>query len=439
MLQINRRVPPTWVLPSLHLTLVLLLPSLFNMSTFRLGGLLAAALLSSRSLAQTCVSYGIDFQNGGNYFQNISSTDAFTFASLFEGCDNDVANNLLVDPNGDEHQCTDTPLQPDDTTQLSTCPMDKNQLWSGDWSVLIISNNGDADPIAYERDFYLNVGLPSTTTYTPTVTIYSTTTPLVLVTETSTIISTTTLPAVTTTVASVTKSPTVTITPAKSTVVTTKTATLKKTAYTAVPILTTKTITATCSIPTTQKYPDPTCTITPTLITAAALSTDDSASSTAAATPSASAAVKIRRGLFDRSVPLEREARIAERKARREAANKLQRRAPDVATTTLTETNTSLYITSTSVSTDIATTITSTAVATSTSTFTPPVVTVKSGKTTLAVVTTTLKQSTTTKTIMTVLTTTVKTVTSSPTVTISITSTPSKSAVACTAKGGQMK
>jgi hypothetical protein len=67
------------------------------------------------------------------------------------------------------------------------------------------------------------------------------------------------------------------------------------------------------------------------------------------------------------------------------------------------------------------------------------VVTVKSGKTTLAVVTTTLKQSTTTKTVMTVLTTTVKTVTSSPTVTISITSTPSKSAVACTAKGGQMK
>lgn len=268
-----------------------------------------------------------------------------------------------------------------------------------------------------------------------------------------------------------------TITPAKSTVVTTKTATLKKTAYTAVPILTTKTITATCSIPTTQKYPDPTCTITPTLITAAALSTDDSASSTAAATPSASAAVKIRRGLFDRSVPLEREARIAERKARREAANKLQRRAPDVATTTLTESNTVSFVFVLPLDLDLFTDLSASpstlplppfrpispppslllvsfafleswksqkltcilAVATSTSTFTPPVVTVKSGKTTLAVVTTTLKQSTTTKTVMTVLTTTVKTVTSSPTVTISITSTPSKSAVACTAKGGQMK
>lgn len=43
-------------------------------------------------------------------------------------------------------------------------PLDKDQLFSGDWSVLIISNNGDADPIAYERDFYLSVGVPATAT-----------------------------------------------------------------------------------------------------------------------------------------------------------------------------------------------------------------------------------------------------------------------------------
>lgn len=40
----------------------------------------------------------------------------------------------------------------------------KDQLYTGDWSVLIISNNGDADPIAYERDFYLSVGIPATVT-----------------------------------------------------------------------------------------------------------------------------------------------------------------------------------------------------------------------------------------------------------------------------------
>jgi len=175
------------------------------MSAFRLSGFLATALLSTRSIAQTCLSYGVDFQTNGDYFQNISSTDPFTFASLFEGCGSDVANNILVDPNGDEYQCTDTPLQPDDTIQLSTCPMDKDQLWTGDWSVLVISNNGDADPIAYERDFFLSVGIPSTTTYTPTMTITSTTTPVVIVTETSTIVSITTLQAKTTTVASVTK------------------------------------------------------------------------------------------------------------------------------------------------------------------------------------------------------------------------------------------
>lgn len=32
----------------------------------------------------TCESFGVDFQSGGTYFQNISSTDDFTFTSMFE-------------------------------------------------------------------------------------------------------------------------------------------------------------------------------------------------------------------------------------------------------------------------------------------------------------------------------------------------------------------
>ncbi|KAH0269409.1 hypothetical protein KCU91_g8739, partial [Aureobasidium melanogenum] len=403
------------------------------MSVFRLGGFLAAALLGSRAVAQTeCLSYGVDFQTNGDYFQNISSTAPFTFASIFEGCQNDTANNILVDPNGDEYQCTDTPLQPDDTIELSTCPMDKNEMWSGDWSVLIISNNGDGDPIAYERDFYLSVGIPSTITYTPTVTITSTSTPIVMVNSTSTVVSILTLQASTTTVASVTKSPTVTITPPISTVMVTKTATLRKTAYTVVPFVSTITKTAHCSMPPSQRWPDPKCTITPTLVTAAALSTDASTTSAAAA------AQKVRRGLFDRAVPLDRAARVAERKARREASQKLHRRAPDSATTTVTELNTSLYSTSTVVTTTDASTMTSTVLATSTSTSTPPVVTVKSGTSTLPVVTKTLQQQTTTQTSMTIIYTTAKTVTSSPTVKITSTSTNSQSAIACTAKGGRM-
>lgn len=111
-----------------------------------------------------CRSYGIDFQDKGSYFQNISSTDPFTFVSTFEGCQKDYANNILVDPNGDEHMCSDTALTPDDTYQMSTCDLDKDQLWTGPWSVVIISNNGDAEPIAYMRDFSLSVGEPVTTT-----------------------------------------------------------------------------------------------------------------------------------------------------------------------------------------------------------------------------------------------------------------------------------
>ena len=52
---------------------------------------------------------------------------------------------------------------------MSTCPVEKDQMYSGDWSVLLISNNGGGEAIAYERDFYLTVATPSTVTYTPTV------------------------------------------------------------------------------------------------------------------------------------------------------------------------------------------------------------------------------------------------------------------------------
>lgn len=48
-------------------------------------GIFGLALLATKTWAQTCVSYGVDFQNGGSYFQNITSTDPFTFASIFEG------------------------------------------------------------------------------------------------------------------------------------------------------------------------------------------------------------------------------------------------------------------------------------------------------------------------------------------------------------------
>jgi len=57
------------------------------MVAYTRSALAAAGLLLSLTQvgAQTCESYGIDFQNGGSYFQNISSTAPFTFVSIFEG------------------------------------------------------------------------------------------------------------------------------------------------------------------------------------------------------------------------------------------------------------------------------------------------------------------------------------------------------------------
>lgn len=48
---------------------------------------LAVGLLAryAESTSTECVSYGMDFQNGGSYFQNSLSSDDFTFVSRFDG------------------------------------------------------------------------------------------------------------------------------------------------------------------------------------------------------------------------------------------------------------------------------------------------------------------------------------------------------------------
>jgi hypothetical protein len=72
------------------------------------------------SQSNPCVSYGIDYQDGGNYFQNILLNDPFTFVSTFDGCQADTAQNVLVDPTGNQYLCSDTTLTPSDTPEMST-------------------------------------------------------------------------------------------------------------------------------------------------------------------------------------------------------------------------------------------------------------------------------------------------------------------------------
>lgn len=64
-----------------------------------------------------CRSYGLDFTDGGAFFQNIASTANFTAHQDFTGCQPDVADNILVDPDGNQYLCDNTPMTPDNSVQ----------------------------------------------------------------------------------------------------------------------------------------------------------------------------------------------------------------------------------------------------------------------------------------------------------------------------------
>ncbi len=49
---------------------------------------------------------------------------------------------------------------------MSTCPVLKGQMSSGNWSILTLGNNGNGDPFSYQRDFTLQVGPQQTVTTT---------------------------------------------------------------------------------------------------------------------------------------------------------------------------------------------------------------------------------------------------------------------------------
>jgi hypothetical protein len=150
-----------------------------------------------------CESYGIDFVNNGNVSQSsnsrnagytnfISSTSSTrlptprlpqSLNSLVSnsgsrqvghtltaniGCADDVAAIELVNwDNGDEYECSSIPLLPDGTPETSTCDIEKDQMVSGVWGLILVSNNGDdpdSPPFANQRTFTLDVGPQATAT-----------------------------------------------------------------------------------------------------------------------------------------------------------------------------------------------------------------------------------------------------------------------------------
>lgn len=336
------------------------------MVSSRIASLSAFAALLSLAVADpnsVCLSFGVDFVDDTKYFINTASPESFTCVSTFQGCNagKDLADVLLVDPNGDEYLCSSVPTTPADTPELSTCPIRKSQMFSGDWMILILGNNDDGNPFAWERDLYLDCGPQVTSTVTSTVTYNVTTTPTISTTSTTIITSNYTIgPTATYTVPSKTAQQTVKVTPkpVTSTIVKTFTKTLKT--WTKELTVTTKTKTASCTVPPKPTKKDKKCTYSPTLLHPAAL-----------ATPTA-AHRYMRKA--DRAVDVEyARERIAAAKLKREskaiaAPVQLEERAPDAPTLTVTAlnpANTTVTYTASTTVTESYGTITTTTITTS--------------------------------------------------------------------------
>ncbi|KAK1768270.1 hypothetical protein QBC33DRAFT_558430 [Phialemonium atrogriseum] len=137
-----------------------------------------ALLASCVSLAQAqeCSSTGLDYTNGGSYLIDGTSDDYFVFTSAFSGCDDTDISPILIDPDGNDYSCTDIATQPDDTDQVSQCDIRFSEMTSGEWSVIIQSQDFD---FAVERVFTLTVGAADVVTVTvvPTVVVGVTSTP----------------------------------------------------------------------------------------------------------------------------------------------------------------------------------------------------------------------------------------------------------------------
>ncbi|RAQ98978.1 hypothetical protein DDE82_008727 [Stemphylium lycopersici] len=373
-----------------------------------------------------CYSYGVDFIDEGSYFINSNSIEDFTAVSYFKGCNNDVADVLLVAPEDTagetEFLCSQIPTTPDNENQLSTCPIMKNQMSSGHWLLLILGDNGEGgQPFAWQRDLYLTVGPQVTTTYTPTVTMSYFTTPTMTETFSTTSTDTiTTGPFSTITMPSGTAKKTKTITPKPVKTTSTKTQTRTKVSTTKHFEVTTKTVEATCTKPAHTGKPDKPCKYSPTKIHPAALETPTHIP-------------KFRRWSrkSDRVADYEwARARVEAAKQRRQEAKLgLQRRAPDAPTTTVTY-ETPILTTATITADAITTTETVLVTATATTTLPPP--TVYSG---LLTKTTTLPTPTKTKFKFTYATTT-KIVHVETTFTKTKTITPTASVSACKKGGG---
>ncbi|KAF2832864.1 hypothetical protein CC86DRAFT_364878 [Ophiobolus disseminans] len=376
-----------------------------------------------------CYAYGVDFVDEGNYFINSQLSEKFSAVSYFQGCNQDIADVLLVEPagvNSQEYLCDQISTYPENDLKLSTCPIQKSQMISGHWLLLVMGNNGDlGQPFAWQRDLYLTVGTPVTSTFTPTVTFSLTSTPIVTQTTTTTFVNViTTRPLSTVTLPSGTAQNTKTITPLPTTTTSTKIMTKTSLSLTKVFAVTTQTVTATCTTPGRPGRPDKPCRYSPTKLHPAAM-----------VTPTIIPKMHRFMRKSDRAVDIEwARARFEAAKQRRaekalEAAAPLERRAPDAPILTVTG---DIPVNTTTTVLAPASTTVETVLTSETTTSTLPAVTVFSG---LYTNTVTLPTPTKTQLKLSFATTT-KIITFGATFTKRTTVTPTTSVSACKKAGG---
>jgi len=416
---------------------------LITMPSFRAAGATLALLSLVPSVFGDCESFGVDFTSGGTFFQNSNSSDPFTAIQEFTGCQEDTAHNVFVDPNGDQTECSETPMRPDNEPQLITCEdWPKERLFDGAWSLLIISNNGDeGEPIAYQRDFSLTVGEQQTSTVTPTVTVRNVETPVVNIT--STVVETITQTAEASTITS--GRGTFTITPKPTTITTTRGfITLTQHAQTWDVVPSTTTVAASCSLKPTHRVKDPIASIVPYVlgdlnhivedvinlnkgIVGGLLGKILNPFGRSRRTSSKLSGFHFKREILEGRTPSEelKQAFVAERAAnlKRDA---LVKRAPDELTKTVTD---ETPVTSTILVTGAATTQTITTTQEATVTSTPPPVTA-------APITVTASQQTKTKKVNLPIVVTTQTRTYTTTIVNTATTTASGAAQSCAARGG---
>jgi hypothetical protein len=280
-------------------------------------------------VASACESYGIDFKNNKSYFININSNESFTAVSEFYDCA-EPARVILITPKNESIFCSDVATSPDYTDETSTCPILKNQMYTGDWTLVLLDNNGNGSSFNANRHLHLSVGAQVTSVVIPTITVSVTQTPTSTVNATITDVDSTTLaPASVTSIASNAKTQTVTYYPPRETVTTSSTATVKRTKTSFTWTIKTYTETKLCAVAFAAMTADPSA--DPSLLSIAQ-------AAIASASPTASIARRAR---------TRRDVTKIVQVAKRNVVN-LAKRAPDSATVTSTDTNTAHWISVTS-------------------------------------------------------------------------------------------